>query len=171
MKYLTLNIPEVIEIQPEIFEDERGFFLETFNQEKFNKAIGREVFFVQDNHSKSKYRVLRGLHYQESPFEQAKLVRVISGEIFDVALDIRADSKSYGKWVGCVLSDQNKKQLWIPEGFAHGFLVTSEYAEVIYKTNNFYNQKYEKTIHWKNNDFKIDWPEINIDVVTSKKDS
>ena len=171
MKITRLNIPEVIVIEPQVFEDERGFFFESFNQKKFNQAIGREVFFVQDNHSKSKYGVLRGLHYQESPFEQAKLIRVISGEIFDVAVDIRVESMSYGQWVACELTSQNKKQLWIPEGFAHGFLVLSKEAEVVYKTNNFYNLDLEKTIPWNNNSFNIKWPLNKEFIITSKKDA
>jgi len=171
MKITRLNIPEVIVIEPEVFEDERGFFFESFNQKKFNQAIGREVFFVQDNHSKSKYGVLRGLHYQEAPFEQAKLIRVISGEIFDIAVDIRVESMSYGQWVACELTAQNKKQLWIPEGFAHGFIVLSKEAEVVYKTNNFYNLDSEKTIPWNNNSFNIKWPLNKEFIITSKKDA
>jgi dTDP-4-dehydrorhamnose 3,5-epimerase len=171
MKITRLNIPEVIVIEPEVFEDERGFFFESFNQNKFNQALGRDVFFVQDNHSKSKYGVLRGLHYQEAPFEQAKLIRVISGEIFDVAVDIRVESQSYGQWVACELSAQNKKQLWIPEGFAHGFLVLSSEAQVVYKTNNFYNLDLEKTIPWNNNSFNIHWPLNKEFIITSKKDA
>jgi len=171
MKITRLNIPEVIVIEPEVFEDERGFFFESFNQKKFNQAIGREVFFVQDNHSKSKYGVLRGLHYQEAPFEQAKLIRVISGEIFDIAVDIRVESMSYGQWVACELTAQNKNQLWIPEGFAHGFIVLSKEAEGVYKTNNLYNLDSEKTIPWNNNSFNIKWPLNKESIITSKKDA
>lgn len=171
MNITRLSIPEIMVIEPEIFYDDRGCFFESFNQKKFNQAIGREVFFVQDNHSKSKYGVLRGLHYQEAPFEQAKLIRVISGEIFDVAVDIRVESMSYGQWVACELTAQNKKQLWIPEGFAHGFIVLSKEAEVIYKTNNFYNLDLEKTIPWNNNSFNIHWPLNKELIITSKKDS
>lgn len=171
MKLTSLGIPEVIVVEPEVFEDERGFFFEAFNQKKFNNALGREVFFVQDNQSRSKKGVLRGLHYQEQPYAQAKLVRVLSGLIYDVAIDIRSESKTYGHWVAEELSSNNKKQLWIPEGFAHGYLVLSDYAEVIYKTNNFYNKAFEKTIHWKDNLFKIDWPVINTEIITSQKDS
>ena len=171
MKLTSLNIPEVIVIEPEIYEDERGFFFESFNQKKFNEALGRKVSFVQDNHSKSKYGVLRGLHYQDEPYSQAKLIRVISGEIFDVAVDIRIESPSYGQWIACELSAQNKKQLWVPEGFAHGFLVVSDVAEVIYKTNNFYNKNLEKNIHWKSNPFDINWPLKDSDILTSSKDA
>lgn len=171
MKVTPLKIPDVKTIEPEVFEDERGFFYESFNQHKFNQAIGRDITFVQDNHSKSIKGVLRGLHYQEAPFEQGKLVRVIAGEVFDVAVDVRKDSSTYGQWVAEVLSGENKKQLWIPEGFAHGFLTLSNEAEFLYKTTDFYNKESEQSIHWKDNEFKIDWPEVEEPLLTSKKDS
>ena len=171
MKVTLLKIPNVKLIEPEVYEDERGFFYESFNQQKFNEAVGLDVTFVQDNHSKSRRGVLRGLHYQEAPFEQGKLVRVIAGEVFDVAVDVRKDSPTYGQWVAEVLSGENKKQLWIPEGFAHGFLTLSNEAEFLYKTTDFYNKESEKSIHWKNNEFNIDWPEVEERVLTSKKDS
>ena len=171
MKVTPLKIPDVKTIEPEVFEDERGFFYESFNQHKFNQAIGRDITFVQDNHSKSIKGVLRGLHYQEAPFEQGKLVRVIAGEVFDVAVDVRKDSPTYGQWVAELLSGENKKQLWIPEGFAHGFLTLSNEAEFLYKTTDFYNKESEQSIHWKDNEFKIDWPEVEEPVITSKKDS
>ena len=171
MKVTSLKIPDVKLIEPDVFEDERGFFYESFNQQKFNEAIGLNVTFVQDNQSKSKRGVLRGLHYQKAPFEQGKLVRVIAGEVFDVAVDVRKDSPTYGQWVAEVLSGENKKQLWIPEGFAHGFLTLSNEAEFLYKTTDFYNKESEKSIHWKNNEFNIDWPEVEERVLTSKKDS
>ena len=171
MKVTLLKIPDVKLIEPEVYQDERGFFYESFNQQKFNEAVGLDVTFVQDNHSKSRRGVLRGLHYQEAPFEQGKLVRVIAGEVFDVAVDVRKDSSTYGQWVAEVLSGENKKQLWIPEGFAHGFLTLSNEAEFLYKTTDFYNKESEKSIHWKNNEFNIDWPEIEDRVLTSKKDS
>ena len=171
MKVTLLKIPDVKLIEPEVYEDERGFFYESFNQQKFNEAVGLDVTFVQDNHSKSRRGVLRGLHYQEAPFEQGKLVRVIAGEVFDVAVDVRKDSPTYGQWVAEVLSGENKKQLWIPEGFAHGFLTLSNEAEFLYKTTDFYNKESEKSIHWKNNEFNIDWPEVEERVLTSKKDS
>jgi len=158
-------------IEPDVFEDERGFFYESFNQQKFNEAIGENITFVQDNHSKSSKGVLRGLHYQETPFAQGKLVRVVSGEVFDVAVDVRKDSLTYGQWIAEVLSGENKKQLWIPEGFAHGFLTLSNEAEFLYKTTNFYNKESEQSIHWKNNEFNIDWPEVEERVLTSAKDS
>ena len=171
MKFTLLKIPEVIEIEPEIFEDNRGFFFESFNQKKFNKLLNNEVNFVQDNHSKSSKGVLRGLHYQLPPFAQAKLIRVISGEIYDVAVDIRDYSETFGQWVSSILSSKNKKQLWIPEGFAHGFLVLSDSAEVLYKTTQYYSPKHEVSIHWKNNNYDINWPISNLSVQTSEKDS
>ena len=171
MKVTSLKISDVKLFEPDVFKDERGFFYESFNQKKFNEAIGETISFVQDNHSKSSKGVLRGLHYQEAPFEQGKLVRVVAGEVFDVAVDIRRDSPTYGQWVSEVLSEENKKQLWIPEGFAHGFLTISDEAELLYKTTNFYNKDSDRSIHWKDNDFLIDWPEIDRPVVTSEKDS
>ena len=171
MKVTPLNIPDVKLIEPDVFEDERGFFFESFNQQKFNEAIGLDVTFVQDNHSKSKKGVLRGLHYQEEPFAQCKLVRVIRGEVFDVAVDIRKDSTTYGQWVSETLSGDNKKQLWIPQGFAHGFLTLSNEAEFLYKTTDFYNKESERSIHWKKNDFDIKWPLNDETIFLSKKDS
>ena len=165
------KIPDVILLEPKVFDDERGFFFESFNQKEFNHLVGKEINFVQDNHSKSKKGVIRGLHFQSSPMGQGKLVRVIDGEIWDVAVDIRPNSSTYGQWVGEELSSHNKKQLWIPEGFAHGFLVISETAEVVYKTTNYYSQAHEQTIHWKNNEFNINWPVSNINILTSPKDS
>ena len=169
MKVIPLKIPDVKLIEPEIFEDERGFFFESFNQQKFNEAIGQEITFVQDNHSKSSQGVLRGLHYQEAPFEQGKLVRVIAGEVFDVAVDIRKESPTYGQWVSETLSEANKKQLWIPEGFAHGFLTISSEAEFLYKTTSFYSKMHEVIINYLNNSFDIKWPLK--EVYLSKKDS
>lgn len=171
MKVTPLKIPEVKLIVPDVFEDERGFFYESFNQKKFNEAMGENISFVQDNHSKSSKGVLRGLHYQEEPFAQGKLVRVIAGRVFDVAVDIREDSPTYGQWVAEVLSGENKKQLWIPEGFAHGFLTLSDCTEFLYKTTNFYNKEFEHSIHWKDNEFNIEWPEVEKPVLLSKKDS
>ena len=168
MKVTSLKIPDVKLIEPDVFEDERGFFYESFNQQKFNEAIGQDITFVQDNHSKSTKGVLRGLHYQEKPFEQGKLVRVISGEVFDVAVDIRKDSPTYGQWLSEILSAENKKQLWIPEGFAHGFLTLSKVCEFLYKTTNFYSKEHEKNIHWKN-EFDIKWPNFE-NVLLSEKD-
>ena len=171
MKWTPLDIPDVILIKPDIFDDERGFFFEAFNQKKFNEAIGQEIIFVQDNHSKSKKGVLRGLHYQEEPFMQGKLVRVIQGEIFDVAVDIRKGSDTFGKWVSQVLSSKNKYQLWIPKGFAHGFISLTENAEVIYKTTNYYSPKHEKVIKFNDEKFKISWPKIDHKIILSRRDS
>ena len=171
MKVTPLKIPEVKLIEPEVFSDERGFFYESFNQKQFNDAVGQEVIFVQDNQSTSKKGVLRGLHYQEQPLAQGKLVRVIFGEVFDVAVDIRENSATYGQWVAEILSGSNKKQLWIPEGFAHGFLTLTDDTEFLYKTTNFYSKEHERTIHWKRNDFDINWPAVGADLVLSLKDS
>ena len=170
MKVTSLEIPDVKLIEPEVFKDKRGFFYESFNQQKFNEAIGQNITFMQDNHSKSSMGVLRGLHYQDPPFEQGKLVRVIAGEVFDVAVDIRKKSPTFGQWVSEILSADNKKQLWIPEGFAHGFLTLSPEAEFLYKTTNFYKKEFERTIHWNDNEFKIRWPE-SLTITTSQKDS
>jgi len=159
MKVTDTKIPDVKVIEPRVFEDERGFFFESFNQANFNKAIGKDVAFVQDNHSLSKKGVLRGLHYQD-PMPQAKLVRVTRGEVFDVAVDIRRESPSYGKWVGEILSAENKKQIWIPEGFAHGFLVLSEIAEFQYKTTDYYAPEHEKCLVWNDPSLAIVWPNI-----------
>ncbi|QKJ50544.1 dTDP-4-dehydrorhamnose 3,5-epimerase [Providencia rettgeri] len=148
MKITPTEIPDVLIIEPKIFEDERGFFFESFNQKQFEDAVGYPVNFVQDNHSKSSKGVLRGLHYQKAPYAQGKLVRCIVGEVFDVAVDIRKDSNTFGQWVGVNLSAENKRQLWIPEGFAHGFLVLSETAEFVYKTSDYYQPSTEKTILW-----------------------
>ena len=137
MKVTSLKIPDIKLIEPEVFEDKRGSFFESFNQQKFNDAVGQKITFVQDNQSKSKRGVLRGLHYQDEPLAQGKLVRVISGEVFDVALDIRKNSATYGQWVAERLSAENKKQLWIPQGFAHGFLTITDNAEFLYKTTQF----------------------------------
>ena len=170
MKVTPLKIPDVKLIEPDVFEDERGFFYESFNQQKFNEAIGENITFVQDNHSKSSKGVLRGLHYQEAPFAQGKLVRVVAGEVFDVAVDIRKDSQTYGQWVSEILSAENKKQLWIPGGFAHGFLTLRDDTELLYKTTSFYNQKSEKTIRYDSDLFKIEWPRIDSEIILSPKD-
>ncbi|CAM8411431.1 RfbC dTDP-4-dehydrorhamnose 3,5-epimerase and related enzymes [Candidatus Methylopumilus universalis] len=168
MKVTSLEIPDVLIIEPQAFEDDRGFFFESFNQAKFDHAIGRDISFVQDNHSKSVRGVLRGLHYQESK-PQAKLLRVTQGEVFDVAVDIRPNSPSLGRWVGVVLTAENKKQLWIPEGFAHGFLVLSDVAEFQYKVTNYYNPELEKCIFWKDSDLDIRWP-LQGEPLLSKRD-
>ena len=171
MKVTPLKISDVKLIEPDVFEDERGFLYESFNQQKFNEAIEQDVTFVQDNHSKSKKGVLRGLHYQEEPYSQGKLVRVISGQVFDVAVDIRKKSPHYGHWVSVNLSAENKKQLWIPPGFAHGFITMTDEAEFFYKMTEFYSKEHERCIHWKNNEFNITWPSLNVSITTSLKDS
>jgi dTDP-4-dehydrorhamnose 3,5-epimerase len=168
MKVSPLTIPDVLLIEPEVFGDDRGFFFESFNQNKFEDAIGRKINFVQDNHSKSVKGVLRGLHYQLPPKAQGKLVRVIQGEVFDVAVDIRQSSPTFGKWVGEVISADNKKQIWIPEGFAHGFVTLSDTAEFLYKTTDFYSIEHERTISWSDPFIAIEWP--TKDVSLSAKD-
>ena len=158
MKFKKLLISDVVLIEPQVFNDERGFFYEAYNHKEFENILGRSVSFVQDNHSKSSKGVLRGLHFQMNPFQQGKLVRVVYGEVWDVAVDIRKNSPTYGSWVAETLSAENKKQLWIPEGFAHGFQVISDHAIFLYKVTNYYNPKYEKTILWSDLDLKINWP-------------
>ncbi len=158
MKITPLEIPEILMIEPRLFEDARGFFYESYNQKAFDEAVGQSVNFVQDNHSRSVKGTLRGLHYQLSPFAQAKLVRVTQGEVFDVAVDIRKNSPNFGKWVGTFISAENKRQLWVPAGFAHGFLVTSDWAEFQYKCNDFYAPDHEQTILWNDPDLAINWP-------------
>jgi len=159
MKITPTAIPDVLLIEPRVFSDERGFFFESFNQRAFNEAIGYEVIFVQDNHSRSLKNVLRGLHYQLPPKAQGKLVRVIQGEVFDVAVDIRKESATFGKWVGEILSADNKKHLWIPPGFAHGFLTLSDTAEFLYKTTDYYAPKLERCIRWDDPVLAVDWPD------------
>ena len=168
MKVTPSHIADVLLIEPEIFGDDRGFFFESFNQENFEKVTGKKINFVQDNHSKSIKGVLRGLHYQLPPKAQGKLVRVTQGEVFDVVVDLRQSSVSFGKWVGEILSAENKKQIWIPEGFAHGFLTLSDTAEFLYKTTNFYSLEHEHSIIWNDPNIGINWPDINI--VLSAKD-
>jgi len=158
MKATPLAIPEVILFEPTIFTDERGFFFESFNHKKFEEAVGYGVNFVQDNHSKSTKGVLRGLHYQLPPKAQGKLVRVTQGEVFDVAVDIRKNSPTFGKWVGEKLSAENKKQLWVPEGFAHGFLTLSDTAEFLYKVTNYYSPETEQSIRWDDPLISVKWP-------------
>lgn len=158
MNVIKTEIPDVLIFEPKVFGDERGFFFESFNQKVFEEAVGRKVEFVQDNHSKSSKGVLRGLHYQLEPYAQGKLVRCVVGEVFDVAVDIRKSSSTFGKWVGVNLSAENKRQLWIPEGFAHGFITLSNIAEFIYKTTQFYNPSFERVIAW-------DDPVLNLSLI------
>ena len=170
INYRKLKIPDLLLIEPKVFKDERGFFFESYNQKDFDEVLGKSIAFVQDNHSKSSYGVLRGLHYQTEPFEQGKLVRVIQGEVWDVAVDIREDSPTYGQWCGEILSAENKKQLWIPAGFAHGFLVTSKEAEFVYKTTQFYQPQYEKCIIFNDKKININWPKLDVDYKVNIKD-
>lgn len=157
MPVITTALPDVLIIEPNVFADDRGFFYESFNAIKFAELTGEMVHFVQDNHSKSARNVLRGLHYQiQQP--QGKLVRVVAGEVFDVAVDIRKSSPTFGRWVGVELTAQNQRQLWIPEGFAHGFVVTSESAEFLYKTTDYWAPQHERTILWNDPTIGIEWP-------------
>ncbi|QYG04241.1 dTDP-4-dehydrorhamnose 3,5-epimerase [Massilia sp. NP310] len=157
MQITRLAIPDVLRIEPRVFGDERGFFFESFRQDSFEDAVGRKVNFVQDNHSKSAHNVLRGLHYQLRQ-AQGKLVRVVTGSVFDVAVDLRRSSPTFGHWVGEVLSDENKVQLWIPEGFAHGFVVLSESAEFVYKTTDYYAPEQERCLVWNDPTVGVIWP-------------
>ena len=168
MKAIPLEIPDVILFEPKVFGDERGFFFESFNQMVFEEATGLKRRFVQDNHSKSQKGVLRGLHYQLPPMAQGKLVRVVQGEVFDVAVDIRKSSPTFGKWVGALLTAENKNQLWIPEGFAHGFITLSENAEFLYKTTNYYSPEHEGSIIWKDTDIAVDWPKDIAPILSGK---
>lgn len=169
MKATPLAIPEVVLIEPKVFGDDRGFFFESFNARAFEEATGLMRNFVQDNHSKSSKYVLRGLHYQiKQP--QGKLVRVVQGEVFDVAVDLRKSSQTFGQWVGVHLSAENKRQLWVPEGFAHGFVVVSEVAEFLYKTTDYYAHQYERCIRWDDAQLGIEWP-IDTLPLLSDKDS
>lgn len=156
MNATPLSIPEVILFEPKVFGDERGFFFESFNHARFDAAVGYRVNFVQDNHSRSVKGVLRGLHYQIQQ-AQGKLVRVVQGEVFDVAVDLRKSSPTFGQWVGERLSAENKKQLWVPAGFAHGFVVLSDTAEFLYKTTDYYAPAHERSILWNDPDLAIDW--------------
>lgn len=168
MKATPQAIPEVILFEPKVFGDDRGFFFESFNHARFEEAVGRTVKFVQDNHSKSVKGVLRGLHYQlQQP--QGKLVRVVQGAVFDVAVDIRKSSATFGHWVGALLSAENKHQLWVPEGFAHGFVVLSETAEFLYKTTDYYAPAHERSILWSDPDLAIEWT-TDVTPILSTKD-
>lgn len=156
MKATRLAIPEVVLFEPKVFGDDRGFFFESFNHLQFEEAIGRQVKFVQDNHSRSSQGVLRGLHYQiQNP--QGKLVRVVNGEVLDIAVDMRSSSPTFGKWVGALISAENKHQLWVPEGFAHGFVVLSETADFLYKTTDYYAPAHERCLMWNDADVGVDW--------------
>ena len=169
MKVITTALPEVLILEPQVFGDERGFFYESFNARRFAEATGVTREFVQDNHSRSARGVLRGLHYQLQQ-AQGTLVRVSAGEVYDVAVDVRRSSANFGKWVGVHLSAENKRQLWVPEGFAHGFLVLSEYAEFLYKTTDYYAPVHERCIRWDDPQLAIDWPLDGLSPQLSAKD-
>ena len=167
MNAIPQAIPEVILFEPKVFGDERGFFFESFNHARFEEAVGYPVKFVQDNHSKSVKGVLRGLHYQiQQP--QGKLVRVVQGAVFDVAVDIRKSSPTFGKWVGALLTAENKHQLWVPEGFAHGFVVLSDTAEFLYKTTDYYAPAHERSILWNDSDLGINWQSDFVPMLSNK---
>ncbi|MEX3019859.1 dTDP-4-dehydrorhamnose 3,5-epimerase [Kluyvera sp. STS39-E] len=170
MHIIKTDIPDVLILEPKVFGDDRGYFYESFNHAEFEKIVGHEVNFVQDNHSRSCKGVLRGLHYQKEPYAQGKLVRCVVGEVFDVAVDIRKESSTFGKWVGVSLSAENKRQLWIPEGFAHGFLVVSETAEFVYKTTKYYHPGSDRGIKWNDRALGIQWPNIAT-LILSEKDA
>jgi dTDP-4-dehydrorhamnose 3,5-epimerase len=170
MKATPLAIPDVILLEPKVFGDERGFFHESYNRRTFQEITGLNVDFVQDNHSRSARNVLRGLHYQLPPKAQGKLVRAVAGEVFDVAVDIRQESPTFGRWIGAVLSADNKHQLWIPPGLAHGFLVLSEHAEFVYKTTEYYAPELERCILWNDPGLAIDWPLDGVAPILSGKD-
>ena len=168
MNVIKTEVPDVLIIEPKAFGDDRGFFFESFNERAWQEATGLKRCFVQDNHSRSQKGVLRGLHYQvEQP--QGKLVRVVVGEVYDVAVDLRSSSPTFGRWVGITLSAENKRQLWVPEGFAHGFLVVSEAAEFLYKTTDYYAPQHERTILWNDPDLAIPWP-VEGEPALSEKD-
>ena len=169
MKVTPLSILDVLLIEPQVYGDDRGFFFESFNQNKFEEVIGKKINFVQDNHSKSVRGVLRGLHYQLPPKAQGKLVRVIQGEVFDVAVDLRKSSPTFGKWVGEIISSDNKKQMWIPEGFAHGFVTLTDTAEFLYKTTDFYSKEHEQAIRWNDETIGIQWPINNVSLSAKDK--
>jgi dTDP-4-dehydrorhamnose 3,5-epimerase len=169
MKVIPTSIPDVLIFEPQVFEDTRGFFLESWNARKFCDAVGPHISFVQDNHSRSRRGVLRGLHYQiKRP--QGKLVRVVAGRVFDAAVDLRKSSPTFGRWTGAELSADNHRQLWIPAGFAHGFLVLSDSADFLYKTTDYYAPEHERTVAWNDPAIGIDWP-TDVEPALSAKDS
>lgn len=170
MKFTLTKIKDLIILEPKISEDNRGYFIESYNQKKFEKIVGK-VLFVQDNESKSSFGVLRGLHFQKPPFDQAKLVRCIEGKVLDIAVDLRNGSKTYGQYLAIELSSENKKQLFVPRGFAHGFLVLSEFAIFTYKVDNIYAPNYDSGICWNDPTLNIDWGIDKSQIVVSEKDS
>lgn len=171
MNVIPTALPEVLILEPRVFGDARGFFTESWNEQTFNKAVGHEVRFVQDNHSRSARGVLRGLHFQLPPHTQGKLVRVVSGAVFDVAVDMRRSSANFGRWVGVELSADNHRQLWVPPGFAHGFLVLSETADFLYKTTDFYAPQAEGCVRWDDPTIGIQWPQTGVAPMLAEKDA
>jgi dTDP-4-dehydrorhamnose 3,5-epimerase len=170
MQAIRQSIPDVVLIEPKVFGDSRGFFYESFNQQAFQAATGVQCDFVQDNHSRSSQGVLRGLHYQLPPRAQGKLVRVVRGAVFDVAVDIRKGSPTFGQWVGALLTEDNHRQLWVPPGLAHGFLVLSESADFLYKTTDYYSPEHERCIRWDDPQLAIAWPSVEAAIQLSAKD-
>ena len=168
MKATVTGLPDVIVLEPQIFSDNRGHFFESFNHNRFSELITQDVIFVQDNQSFSRKGVVRGLHHQLPPKAQGKLVRVVAGEIFDVAVDLRRGSPTFGKWIGEILSADNKKQLWIPPGFAHGFQVVSDTAEVLYKTTDYWSAAHERSVRWDDPAIAIEWPLKSAPVISDK---
>ena len=170
MKITPTELPDLLLIEPKVFGDARGFFFESFSQRAFDEAVGRHVEFVQDNHSRSARGVLRGLHFQRPPHAQGKLVRVSSGSVFDVAVDVRRSSPTFGRWLGLELSAENQRQLWIPPGFAHGFLVLSDSADFLYKTTDYYAPASEGSVRWDDPTIDIRWPDCGAEMQLSAKD-
>lgn len=171
MKITTTELPGVLVLEPKVFGDARGFFMESFNQRVFNEAVGHEVQFVQDNHSRSSRGVLRGLHYQLPPHAQGKLVRVTEGRVWDVAVDLRRGSATFGQWTGTELSGENHRQMWVPPGFAHGFVVLSERADFLYKTTDYYAPQAERCVRWDDRSVGVAWPMLDVEFVLSGKDA
>ncbi|MCX7945904.1 MAG: dTDP-4-dehydrorhamnose 3,5-epimerase [Hydrogenophilus sp.] len=170
MKAVETALPGVLILEPKVFSDERGYFFESFREERFAEIVGRSVRFVQDNESRSRRGTLRGLHYQVPPRAQGKLVRCVEGAIFDVAVDLRRSSATFGKWFGVELSDNNRRQLWIPEGFAHGFLALTEFARVLYKTTDYYAPECDRVVAWNDPVLGIEWPSLGGEFLLSEKD-
>lgn len=170
MKVTQTALPGVLLLSPQVFDDTRGFFLERFNQAVFSKATGTHEVFVQDNLSRSRKGVLRGLHYQLPPNAQGKLLSVVRGAVWDVVVDMRAGSPTFGQWVAETLTEDNYKQLWIPQGFAHGFVALSDTADVLYKTTNYYAPQSDRGIAWNDPDIDIHWPDLGMDFLLSEKD-
>lgn len=171
MKAIPTSLPGVLILEPQVFGDARGFFMESFNQRRFDELTGTKHHFVQDNHSRSAKGVLRGLHYQLPPHAQGKLVRVTQGCVFDVAVDVRRGSASFGKWTGVELSGENQRQFWIPPGFAHGFLVLSDSADFLYKTTDYYAPECEAAVRWDDPELAIEWPQLGVAPQLSGKDA